>query len=351
MGRGVAVVAGALGIAGGALVRHLRALEGWDVIGLSRRPLASPMSAAHVRVDLLDAEDCRSKLSAFSAATHVFYCAFTPRASAAEEVAPNVAMLANLVGALEAVAPNLAHIQLMQGSKWYGHHLGPYRTPAREDDPRRTPPNFYYDQQDWLSRRQRGKRWTWSALRPHAICGMAIGSPMNHLLALSLHAVVSRELGLPLRFPGNPAAFSAIYQFTDARLLARAMLWAATHTACENQAFNITNGDYERWENIWPALAACFGMDAGPVQTLKLAETMPDKEALWSAMRRKYGLREHRLSELVDWRFADWSYSNGFDQMSSVVKARRAGWNEVQDATTMFAELVAELVEHRLIPA
>ena len=38
----------------------------------------------------------------------------------------------------------------MQGSKWYGNHLGPYLTPARETDPRHMPPNFYYDQQDFL---------------------------------------------------------------------------------------------------------------------------------------------------------------------------------------------------------
>jgi len=164
----------------------------------------------HVEVDLIDADDCAAKLSGLSRATHVFYCAFTPRASAAEEVAPNVAMLRNLVTSLEGVAPGLRHVQVVQGTKWYGHHLGPYRTPAREDDPRRPLPNFYYDQQDWLSDTQAGKPWTWSALRPHCICGVSVGSPMNHLFALSLHAVVSRELGLPLSFPGTPAAFRSI---------------------------------------------------------------------------------------------------------------------------------------------
>jgi nucleoside-diphosphate-sugar epimerase len=345
----VGVVAGALGIAGRALVEHLRTRQAWEVTGLSRRP-CDRAGVRHVTVDLQDEDDCAAKLCDLSRATHIFYCAFTPRASAADEVGPNVAMLRNLVTTMERVAPGLRHVQVVQGTKWYGHHLGPYRTPAREDDPRHPSPNFYYAQQDWLSGTQRGKAWTWSALRPHCICGISVGSPMNHLFALSLHAAVSRALGMPLRFPGTIAAFRSIYQFTDARLLARAMVWAATSATCENRAFNLTNGEFERWENIWPALADCFGMEAGPVEPIKLADTMPDNEALWARLRREHGLQDHRLADLVDWRFADWAYSSGFDQMSSMTRARQAGWSEVLDTTTMFRELIGELVASRFIP-
>jgi len=350
MDRRVCVVAGALGIVGRALVEHLESSGDWEVIGLSRRAPDFWTSARFVSVDLRDPVDCRAKLAGLAGVTHVFFAAYAPGRSPAEEVAPNLAMVVNLVTVLEEVAPRLAHVQLIQGSKWYGNHLGPYRTPAREDDPRHLPPNFYYDQQDWLEARQRGKRWTWSALRPHCICGPSVGSPMNHLLALSLYASISSEYGLPLRFPGTPGAFRAIYQFTDARLLARAMLWAATTAECANQAFNITNGEFERWENIWPRLAKCFGMEPGPVQTISLTRIMADKEPLWAAMRRKHGLREYALSQLVSWEFADWSYSNAFDQMSSLAKARRAGWHETLAAETMFAEMIQRLVADRIIP-
>ena len=64
----------------------------------------------------------------------------------------------------------LAHL-LEQG----GCHLGPYKTPTKEDDPRHMPPNFYYDQQDFLEEFQKGKRWTWSVGRPHAVCGFSSG--------------------------------------------------------------------------------------------------------------------------------------------------------------------------------
>jgi nucleoside-diphosphate-sugar epimerase len=345
-----AVIAGALGIVGRALINQLRAAGDWNIVSVSRRQADLGPGVRHVQVDLLDAQNAHGKLRQLEDATHIFYCAYAPGASVAAEVAPNLAMVVNLVEALEKAAPRLAHIQLVQGTKWYGNHLGPFRTPAREDDPRHMPPNFYYDQQDWLEARQRGKHWSWSALRPHCICGYSVGSPMNHLLALSLYATISRELGLPLRFPGDPKAFAALYQFTDARLLARAMEWAATTVACENQAFNITNGDPDRWMNLWPAIAQCFGMQVGEVQQINLVRTMADKEPLWARIRAKHGLQPHSLDQLVNWTFADWAYSSPYDQVSSMAKARRAGWHEVLDATTMFGELTSGLVQQRVIP-
>jgi len=350
MGSRTAVVVGALGIVGRALVAQLRQSGDWDIVAISRRAADLGPGVRHVSVDLLDAQDTRAKLRELTGATHVFFCAYAQRATLADEVAPNLAMVVNLVETLEAASPRLAHVQLMQGTKWYGNHLGPFRTPARETDARHLPPNFYYDQQDWLEQRQHGKRWSWSALRPHCICGFSVGSPMNHLMALSLYASISRELGLPLKFPGHPQAFTAMYQFTDARLLARAMEWAATTSACENEAFNINNGDPDRWENVWPELARAFGMASGGVQQINLAKMMADKEPLWSRMREKYGLKPYTLEQLVNWGFADWAYASPFDQVSSLAKARRAGWNEVLDAGTMFRELVGGLVEQRVVP-
>src|SRR5690606_37252921 len=109
--------------------------------------------------------------------THVFHAAYVERPDPAAMVAPNLDMLRNVVEPIETAAPRLAHVLFMQGTKYYGSHLGPFRTPARESDPRHVPPNFYYDLQDWISARQQGKRWTWSAPRPHAVIGFAVGNP------------------------------------------------------------------------------------------------------------------------------------------------------------------------------
>lgn len=344
------VIAGALGIAGRALIEHLERSEDWRVIGLSRRQPDFETLAQFITVDLLNLDECRAKLGGLSDITHIFYAAHVGGRTPAEEVAPNLAMLSNLVSTVEASSQCLRRIVVLHGTKWYGNHLGPFRTPAREDDPRHMPPNFYYDQQDWIAARQQGKRWEWVTLRPHGFCGISIGSPMNHLMGLALYAAISRELGLQLRFPGAPGAFRAITQFTDAGLLARAMVWAATAPGCSNQAFNMTNGEYERWENLWPDIAECFDLRAGPVQSISLEKFMADKEALWATMCERYELRRYRLAQLVDWRFIDWSYSNGFDQMSSLNKARQAGWHESLNADVMFRRLFRRLADDRIIP-
>jgi nucleoside-diphosphate-sugar epimerase len=102
------------------------------------------------------------------------------------------------------------------------------------------PPEFNVDQQDFLTERSDGQPWTWSALRPSVVCGLATGVPMNLTMAIAIYASMSKELGLPLRFPGRPGAYDTLLEMTDAGLLAKATVWAATTPAAANQAFNIT---------------------------------------------------------------------------------------------------------------
>jgi nucleoside-diphosphate-sugar epimerase len=344
------IVAGAQGVAGRALLEELESRSDWEIIAISRRTPEFATRARFVSLDLTDQDACSPMLAEFTRTTHICFAAYAPRASLADEIAPNLAMLVNLVSAMDRISPALRHVAIVHGSKWYGNHLGPYKTPAREDDPRHMPPNFYYDQQDWLEAFQQGKRWTWSSWRPHGLCGLSVGSAMNQLNALALYATISRELGLPLRFPGHPAAFRAVYQFTDATLLARAILWASAQPACANQAFNITNGDCDRWENIWPDIAREFSLEPGAVQTISLARFMADKEPLWARLRERYKLRPYRLDELVNWEFADWVYSSQFDQISSLAKVHRAGWNEVLEPIGMFRRLFGRMRAERFIP-
>ena len=57
-------------------------------------------------------------------------------------------MLVNSVEAVSETSSELQHVQLIEGNKWYGSHLGPFRTPAREDDPPHMGPNFYVEQEN-----------------------------------------------------------------------------------------------------------------------------------------------------------------------------------------------------------
>ena len=108
----------------------------------------------------------------------------------------------------------------------------------------------------FLEDRQRGRSWNWSAIRPSVVCGLALGNPMNLAMVIAVYAAISKELGLPLRFPGKPGAYDKLLDMTDAGLLARATVWAATDERCANQAFNINNGDLFRWSETWRADSA-----------------------------------------------------------------------------------------------
>ena len=178
----------------------------------------------------------------------------------------------------------------MQGLRVYGGHLGPFKTPARESDGGHMPPEFNIDQQDFLAARQRQAGWTWSAMRPSVVGGVAVGNPMNLAVAIGVFATMSRELGVPLRFPGKPGAYHSLMQMTDSRLLAKATVWAATEPDGACQVFNIGNGDLFRWSELWPRIGKYFSVDVAPPLPMSLTETMSDKAALWSAMALKYEL-------------------------------------------------------------
>ena len=350
MDRKTAVVVGSLGVIGRNFVAHLEGAQEWEIVGLSRRLPDFPSRARAISVDLLDPADCRAKLSALRDATHVFYCAFQPRPTWAEHNAPNVAMLANAVEAVEAVAPRLERVVLLEGTKIYGSHLGPFKTPAKESDPPHMLPNFYFDQEQWLRQRQAGKRWSYAALRPQTVCGFSVGSPMNITTVIAVYAAISKELGLPLRFPGKRGAYEAVYQVTDAEHLARAMLWAGTAPNAANEVFNVTNTDFFRWCNIWPHIADVFDMPVGPVQTIRLTEFMADKGPLWAEMQRRHELQPIPYEDLVAWPFGDYVFGTDWDVMTDTLKIRRAGFHEGVDSEEMLLAILSDLRARRIVP-
>lgn len=345
----VALVVGANGVIGGNLINHLLELEDWDIIGLSRRGGVSSDRVAYIAVDLLDREATRDALAGLSHVTHIFYAAFQDRPSWAELVPPNLAMLVNVVDAIEPVATRLAHISLMQGYKVYGAHLGPFKTPAREDDANHMPPEFNIDQQTFLERRQVGQNWTWSALRPSVVIGFGLGNPMNLAMVIAIYASMSKELGLPLRFPGRPGAYDSLLEMTDAGLLARATVWAATTPSCANQALNITNGDLFRWNEMWPKIAAFFELDVAPPLPMSLSTIMADKEALWSDMVARHGLANNSFADVSSWAFGDAVFSWNYDFFADGSKARRLGFHEHIDTTAMFLSVFADLRQRKII--
>lgn len=345
-----ALVVGAGGVIGRNLIEHLITLPEWDIIGVSRRGGENTTRIRYISADLLDPLDVRQKLGSLSEVTHIFYAAYQDKPTWAELVPPNLAMLVNVVDVIEPVAHALQHISLMQGYKVYGAHLGPFKTPARETDPNHMPPEFNIDQQNFLEERQQGTRWTWSALRPSVVGGFALGNPMNLALVIAIYASMSKELVLPLRFPGKPGAYHSLLEMTDAGLLAKATVWAATDTRCANQAFNITNGDLFRWSEMWPKIAAYFNLETAPPLQMSLSVVMEDKEALWNNMVEKYGLEKNSYQSVSSWAFGDFVFSWDYDFFADGTKARRLGFHEFVETESMFINIFDGLRKAKVIP-
>jgi nucleoside-diphosphate-sugar epimerase len=344
-----ALVVGAQGVIGRNLIDHLLTLDEWDIIGLSRRAGESSGRVRHIAVDLLDKDNSRQQLGRLAEVTHIFYTAYQDRPTWAELVPPNLAMLVNVAESIESVATGLQHISLMQGYKVYGAHLGSFKTPARESDAGHMPPEFNVDQQLFLENRQKGKAWTWSAIRPSVVGGFALGNPMNLAMVIAVYAAISRELQLPLRFPGKPGAYDKLLEMTDAGLLAKATVWAATDPRSANQAFNINNGDLFRWNEMWSKIAHYFELEPAPPLPISLNTVMADKEPLWNNMMQKYGL-QHNYREVSSWSFGDAVFSWDYDMIADGSKARRSGFYEFVDTEEMFMRIFDDLRARKVIP-
>jgi nucleoside-diphosphate-sugar epimerase len=103
-----ALIAGATGVVGRNLLRHLLTLDDWDVIAVSRRKPDVEGRYEHVAVDLLDRAQTFEAFQRPRGVTHVFFSAYIERPTWAEMVAPNQTMLVNLMDAIEPASDSMA---------------------------------------------------------------------------------------------------------------------------------------------------------------------------------------------------------------------------------------------------
>lgn len=345
---GTVLVAGDGGLIGSYAARAYTEL-GWTVHGVSRRDVPEAPWRHHC-IDLLDAAAAKDGLADLGDVTHLVFAAYIERSTEEELIEVNDALLRHTLDALAAADAPLRHVTLYQGGKAYGHHLGFFNTPAKESDPRLIAPHFYYTQEDLLKQAAAERGFSFTALRPEGVTGYATGNPMNLLLVIGVYAAISKALGLPLRFPGTRAAYDALYQTTDAELLARATVWAGSADTAADQVFNVTNGDQFRWSGLWPRFAEHFGMDYAPPQQMSLTEAMPARAEVWESLVERWGLVPTPFDELVGWGVGDFLFHHEADNITSTVKIRQAGFADALDTETRLLELFDRLVEQRVLP-
>jgi nucleoside-diphosphate-sugar epimerase len=349
MAKKKAVVIGARGTTGRNVVRALEEAGGWEILGLSRQPAGFPTKAKFISVDIEDPADAEAKLGGLDDVTHIFYCGLAGGFEA-ENVSGNLALLKNAIVVLDKASPKLERVILTQGGKYYGCHLGPFKTPSVETDPRHMPPNFYYNQQDFLTGYKKGKKWDITMIRPEIVIGLSAGVPLNTLNFLAVYATVCRELDIPFDFPGRPAAWHALNRYTDAEILGRFEVWAATEPKCAGEEFNITNGDTFRWEYLWDRIGENFGCRRGKVRPCSLALLMADKGPVWDRIVKKYKLELYRMTELANWIFADWVFARDWDILLEDRKRIRFGYTEIIYTEEMFDDYFKRLRRLKIIP-
>ena len=345
-----ALVAGATGIVG-RRVAELLAESGWHVTGLCRQAPQSGLEYDLVSVDLTDAQDTGRKLSGLRDITHVIYAArYDHPEGAAESVDVNAAMLRNVIDAVEPAAPGLEHVHLVHGTKYYGHMLGPRPVPLTEDTPRAPVSNFYFEHEDFIRERRRGKRWHYSTSRPHTFCDPDPSEPRNLALLIAVYAALLRERGLPFDFPGTQASYDVRTQFTYVPLLAKAIRWMATDGRCADQSYNITNGDSPKWSELWREFAQYFGLRAGAPTGLRLADFAAGNDSVWQSIVNRGQLQPTSLADVVLWPYADYVFRPEWDIISDTSKARGDGFGETVQSAQMFIRLFERFRRERIVP-
>ncbi len=366
------LVAGALGVIGRAVIERLAAREGVSVVGLARRApdagLVDVLRGAKqpvqwVSCDLQDAAATRAALAPHRDATQLVYAALYEKPElirgrlAQDHVDVNAAMLANTFAALEGAA--LEHVSMLQGTKAYGAHTGrPMRVPAREHDATRDHANFYFAQQDQLEARAEKSGFAWTIFRPQVVLGVAVGSAMNPVAALGAYAVIQRELGQPLRYPGHPHMLT---ECIDARIIAAAIEWSWREPRANGEAINLTNGDVIVWRTFFERLASEFGMELDaslPAPGSEpLGDAMPRHAALWRRIAERESLRIAELDALIglSWQYADILFAAKspppVPTLVSSIKARQLGFGDCIDSEECIVQHLAAMRRCGYLPA
>lgn len=354
--KNIALVVGATGITGSNLANELIS-QGWTTYGISRNTNNNIKELISVKADLLDTESLETALENI-APTHVFFTTWMRNDTEEENIRVNSALVRNLLNVLSA-KKSVQHVALVTGLK---HYLGPFEayakegklpeTPLREEQPRLPLPNFYYAQEDEVYAASERDGFSWSIHRPHTVIGYAVGNAMNLGTTLAVYASICKETGRKLIWPGSSAQWNGISDVTDARILAKQLVWAATTEEAKNTAFNITNGDVFRWKWLWYRLSEYFGVEAvGFENEIKpLEKEMQNDQEIWSTIVQKYNLKEENIKRLSSAWHTDLDLGRPLEVMTDMTNSRKAGFREFQNTEESFFDLFKKLKEENIIP-
>src|ERR1700688_171376 len=344
------LLVGPYGVLGTGVVDAVAENRKWGITTAARRPAPTYRAQAappHISVDLMDREGTTKAFSSLGKVTDLVFAAYVEKPTMAETVEPNARMLKNTLAALDVP---LQRIVLAGGAKSYGFSLGAFNAPAKETEPRLIAPIHYHQQEDIVAEWAATNAASWTVLRPHLVMGPSLTSPMTLVTSLAAYAAMTRELRLPLRFPGTKEGWNTLQETTDAELFGRATLWALGEDKARKEIFNVSNGDVYRWRQLWNELAAFYDLPIAEPLAMSTVSEMNEKAPLWDAIVARYGLHATPYDQIANWAFVDWMLNFREEVIQSTIKIRQAGFADCIDTHQSFRRQLTRLRDMRIVP-
>jgi nucleoside-diphosphate-sugar epimerase len=304
-------------------------------------------------------------------AKHGFY-SFMAALSGAAYSDENLLMLKNCIKGCE-LAGTVQHVSLLTGGKMYGMQypkaLCPEsRAPYVEDVSRGPPPNFYMAQEALVLE----SGYSHTIVRPSFILGLPPpgswnASSMSIGLALGAYCAMLNMAGsITLPFPGSTASCDVRMCMSSTPDIARILTAGANDQRVANQAFNVVSCESFTWREVWPSIAAYWGMKpvlpecgsayhAGrrALNILSSQTGAKDLEAEWKKMKEENDLLDLQWSKVFNDDFFDKSLSVDWDTEFSTLKLEKYDlpFGKSQSAASLFHALFSRLVEMKVLPS
>jgi nucleoside-diphosphate-sugar epimerase len=343
------LLVGPYGVLGTGVIDAVAENPQGGVTTAARRPAPAGRAQSappHIRVDLMDGEGTKNAFSSLGEVTDLVFAAYVEKPTMAETVEPNARMLKNTLDALAASNVPVRRVVLAGGAKSYasvsGRSMHLRRRRTHVSLRRSTTTN----KKTWAA--ENGA--SWGVLCPHLVMGPSLNSPMNLVTSLATYAAMSRELRLPLRFPGTKESWNSLQETTDAELFGRATLWALGEDKARNEIFNVSNGDVYRWRQLWNELAVFYDLPVAEPLAMSTVSEMSEKAPLWDSMVARYGLHATPYDQIANWAFVDWMLNFGEETIQSTIKIHQAGFADCIDTHQSFRRQLTRLRDLRVIP-
>lgn len=278
----------------------------------------------------------------------------------------NTDILQTAIESISALSPNLEVVILQTGGKGYGLEFPnevKIQPPLHEKMPRIPLPwrenIFYYDQYDLLQRLSKGKKWTFSEIRPDGIVGFAPGSNvMNMGFGIAFYLTLYREIygkGAEVPFPGRLHGYHTRHTDTFQDILAQMEIFAALNRdKCPNgSSFNCGDGEPVTWAQVWPGICSYFGLSGVEPdgEPKNMEDFVSGTKKTWDSLVETHGLKKG-LIESQNWGHVNFMLVEfDFPREYSLEAARSIGFKEAIDTVQGYRITFDRMVKAKFIPA